>query len=1265
MKLCVALAGVVALTVLGCGDNDHLGGDGSITVAPAGLQTSEGGDSSTFTIVLGVAPTDTVTLDLTTDDDGEGVVSPTTVTFSPANWNVAQTITVTGVDDDTVDGAQTFHVVTEPARSGDDWYDGYDADDVAVTNDDDDTVAFVFSQQAGLMTTESGGEAVFTIALTAAPTADVTIGFDSEDATEGAVDVTSLTFTPVNWAAPQTLTLTGVDDAVADGDQPYMVVTAATESSDPTWDGVDVPDISATNIDDETPGVTVTPVSGLSTTEDGGTDTFTIVLHSEPTAPVTIGLVSDDLGEGTVGPASVTFTAANWNAPQTVTMTGVDDAAADGDQAYTVVTGAATSADPGYAGMQIADVEVTNGDDDSPGVTVSPTSGLSTSEGGGADTFTIVLDSEPSADVTIALASDDLGEGTVSPASVTFTPLNWNAPQTVTVTGVDDALADGGQPYTIVTAAATSADAGYAGVDAADVAVINTDDDSAGITVTPTSGLSTTEGGGTDTFTIVLNSEPTADVTIPVGSSDLGEGTVSPTSVTFTPLNWNAPRTVTVTGVDDAAADGDQPYTIVTGAATSTDADYAGINPANVAVINNDDDSAGITVTPIEGLVTSEIGGTDTFTIVLDSEPTGDVTIALSSSDNEEGTVSPASVTFTSLNWNAPRTVTVTGVDDAIADGSQPFTIVTAAATSTDTTYAGLDPANVAVSNTDDDSAGITVAPTSGLVTSESGDSATFAIVLNSEPTSNVTIALSSSSDEGTVAPTSVTFTPDNWNAPRTITVTGADDAVADGDQPFTIVTGPAVSADSGYDGIDPPNVTATNTDNDSPGVTVSPTADLTTSENGGTATFTIVLNSEPTADVIVPLSSSDSTEGTVSPSTITFTTANWNAPHTVTITGVQDSAADGDQPYTIVVATMTSADGGYDGIDPPNVSVTNIDDDSPGITVTPTSGLTTSESGGSDFFTVVLNSEPSASVTITVASSSGEGTGLPAELTFTPGNWDVPQTVTVTGVDDAVADGDQPYTIVTGAAVSLDAGYDGIDPANVSVTNVDNDSAGFTIDPLDVFVSEFADTDTFTIVLNSQPLADVTIPLSSNDLTEGTVSPASVTFTSLNWNVPQTVTVTGVNDNAADGDQVYRIVTGVAVSADAGYNGLDPADVIATTFDNDIPGVFVKGKRRQLTSESGQTSFFRVRLTTQPTANVTCTFSVSDPTEGFLLPATLTFTPANYATFQNVTVGGVDDNLVDGDQLYTIISAPCTSTDAGYNGIDPRDLLGLNRDND
>ncbi|HEY9628036.1 MAG TPA: DUF4347 domain-containing protein [Coleofasciculaceae cyanobacterium] len=113
---------------------------------------------------------------------------------------------------------------------------------------------------------------------------------------------------------------------------------------------------------------------------------------------------------------------------------------------------------------------------------------------------------------------------------------------------------------------------------------------SPGVTVTPTTGLQTTEAGGTANFTVVLTSQPTADVTINLTSSDLTEGTV-PQSVSFSAANWFTPQTVAVQGVDDQIKDGNTAYTIQTKVA-STDAAYTAIDPTDVSVINLDNDTA-------------------------------------------------------------------------------------------------------------------------------------------------------------------------------------------------------------------------------------------------------------------------------------------------------------------------------------------------------------------------------------------------------------------------------------------------------------------------------------------------------------------------------------------------------------------------------------------------------------------------------------------------------------------------------------------------
>ncbi|MBD1835364.1 DUF4347 domain-containing protein [Cyanobacteria bacterium FACHB-472] len=118
-----------------------------------------------------------------------------------------------------------------------------------------------------------------------------------------------------------------------------------------------------------------------------------------------------------------------------------------------------------------------------------------------------------------------------------------------------------------------------------------------------------------------------------------------------------------------------------------------------------------------------------------------------------------------------------------------------------------------------------------------------------------------------------------------------------------------------------------------------------------------------------------------------------------------------------------------------------------------------------------------------------------------------------------------------------------------------DNDTAGFTITPISGNTSEMGGTASFSVKLNSKPTADVTLSLASSDTTEGTVSNSKLTFTESNWNDAQTVIVKGVDDTLVDGNIAYKIVTNAAVSADAKYNNLNPADVsVVNINDNDIP---------------------------------------------------------------------------------------------------------------
>ena len=296
------------------------------------------------------------------------------------------------------------------------------------------------------------------------------------------------------------------------------------------------------------------------------------------------------------------------------------------------------------------------------------------SETGTTNTFSIVLDTQPTDDVIFDITSSDEDEAIVT-GTVTFTALNWSDAQTVTITGVDDALIDGTQTSTITISIASSNDLEYASLSSQTLNIDTTDDDSAGFSLTSTDNKIVSETGTTtDTFTIVLNKAPTDDVVFEITSSDTTEAIVTGT-VTFTAGNWSTAQTVTITSVDDSLIDGTQTSTITISVSSSLDGQYAALASQTVSVDTLDDDvAAGFTLADTGGKTVSETGTTDTFTIVLDALPSSNVVLKITSSDEGEALVT-STITFTIGNWNIPQLVTITGIDDALIDGNQRSTI--------------------------------------------------------------------------------------------------------------------------------------------------------------------------------------------------------------------------------------------------------------------------------------------------------------------------------------------------------------------------------------------------------------------------------------------------------------------------------------------------------------------------------------------------------------------------------------------------------------
>ena len=541
----------------------------------------------------------------------------------------------------------------------------------------------------------------------------------------------------------------------------------------------------------------------------------------------------------------------------------------------------------------------------------------------------------------------------------------------------------------------------------------------------------------------------------------------------------------------------------------------------------------GVTVSP-EALTIDE-GGTGTYTVVLNTQPTADVTVTVNDpTDNTDVTADPASLTFTTTNWATAQTVTVSAAEDD--DSSQDTATVTHAVAGGD--YDSLTAPDVTVTVTDNDTPGVTVSPTS--LTVAEGSTDTYTVELDTLPTGNVTVAITSDNTDVTVSSSSLTFTTLNWSSEQTVTVTAGSDADA-ADDMATLTHNPS-GAD--YGSVDNTDLDVTVTDDETAGVTVSATSLAVTEDS--TNTYTVVLDTQPTANVAVTVNDpTDNTDVTANPARLTFTTSNWDTAQTVTVS----AAPDDDTSDETATVTHTVSGGDYGSVTADDVVVTVTDNSVQGITVS-LSSLTITE-GSTSTYTVELDTIPTGTVTVGIASSSGaDVTTSPSSLSFTATTWSTAQTVTVTAVDDKI-DEDAETVNLTHSASGGD--YGSVTAVTVAVTVDDNDTRSVTVTPTSLTINE-GGTGTYSVKLGTQPTAEVTVTVNDPTNTDVTADPATLTFTTSNWATAQTVTVSA----AEDGDASDDTATVTHTFGGGDYASFAASNVTVTVTDDDTPGVTV-----------------------------------------------------------------------------------------------------------
>jgi uncharacterized repeat protein (TIGR01451 family) len=441
--------------------------------------------------------------------------------------------------------------------------------------------------------------------------------------------------------------------------------------------------------------------------------------------------------------------------------------------------------------------------------------------------------------------------------------------------------------------------------------------------------------------------------------------------------------------------------------------------------------------------------------------------------------------------------------------------------------------------------AAITVLKNDGSAT-EGGDTASFQVRLGSVPTANVTVNIAPSpSAQCTFVPTALTFTTANWNVLQQVTVTAVNDVLAEG--AHTCSTGAITAVGGGFTGVTGIAPTFTITDNDTAALILQNT-DSTTTEAGLTGTFTVRLATLPTANVSVTIGTSPQCTFATSP--LTFTTANWNANQTVTVTAINDALIEG--PHSCVTGAIAATGGGYTGVTGSAQTFTIVDNDVGGIIVVSTVATAT-EGGANGAFTVVLTAQPATDVTVTIATGA-QCTFLPSPLTFTTGNWNTAQTVTTTAINDLLVEG--AHSCTTGAITAAGSGYSGVTGTAPTFTITDNDTASLLLEKTAnttgvtaagaVISYTIKVTNTGTVIATGITITDtltsVTCPTSSAN-TIATLAPASFETCTANYSANQTDFDT---NGGGDGD-IDNTASAMGTAGGVSVSAADSATVLCT----------------------------------------------------------------------------------------------------------------------
>ncbi len=1154
-------------------------------------------NQKTYAVQLTSQPTGTgtVTVNVASGDDAVAMVDKASLVFTAQTWKTAQTVTVTGVNDNT-DNANNRRTVsiTHTLSADNTDYKDVTADAVAVTVNDGDAVEVSVADASAV---NEGNDSQTTVDMTFRVTLDkasekvVTVPFTLGGTAVSGEDYllpASLSLTIPAGSRTGDITVPVKGDTIDEVDETIIVTlgapTNATVSSD---EGAGTGTGKITDDDTEPTGITLT-ASPDSVGEEDGATTITVKAAVNGTTqyaaaqPVT---VSVDGGTATavtdyaaVSNFDITIAAGAASGTGTFTLTPEDDDVAEENETLQV-SGTSGS-------LTISGDEITIEDDeDTPAVTLklSPAT-IAESGQGNVSTVTAELSWPSSAVVTVEVSSAAVSPASAADFTQTGTALTIAAGTTVStgtvmITAVNNDV-DG--PNKTVTVSGTASGGGVA--HPSDVTLtIEDDEDTPTVTLNLSPARIAESGqGNVSTVTADLSGKSSNSVTVTVAAAPgvdtaTTDYTLSSTTALTIPAGTTVSTgTVMITAVNN---DVDGPNKTVTVSGTASGGAFAA--PEAVTLTIEDDDTRSIAgVPPILVLAEADnpltqdiIEQQKTYTVQLTSQPTGTgmVTITIESGDPTVATVNPASLEFTASAWGA-KTVTVTGTDDDVDNASDRRTTrITHAVKADETDYQDLTVPNMVVVVSDDEvTPSFSVSDGSGT----EGDGITFVVTREGASGNVVTVdwatALVASeaaeTDFTAVPATTLTFAAGDTT--KTVTVATTEDVLVEGDETFEVrLSSPAKAEGDPGETPTVADATATGTieDNDATPSGLTLTAAPVSVVEGAGATEVVVTAAvngstryvdEKLVTVSVVEGSATEPEDYAAVATFTITIAAEAASGTgtFTLTPANDTL---DEPNETLAVNGTS---GALTVTGDEITITD-DDAVPSFSIADGSG---SEGDGITFEVTragavsnVVTVQWATALVVDEASATDFTEVAATTLTFAAGI--TTQTVTVTTTGDMLDESDEDFQVTLSTPGTADGDPGGTPTltratATGTITDDDDAPSGITLTATPDRLGEAAGATEIvvTAAVNGETryveAQTVTVSVESGTAIAGTdfgaVTGFNITIAAGAASGTGTFTLTPTNDVLAEEDETLAVM---GVSGDL---TLTPATI--TIEDND-----------------------------------------------------------------------------------------------------------------